>query len=93
MIPNRGAIVPEVSALDVLEVYALRASLGSLALQKLMLEHRVPGRRRSSARSIGCARAVERGDARQAADADLAYQSAIIAALRPAARRPASSSA
>ena len=42
LIPNRGAIVPEVKAVDVLEVYALRASLGSLALQKLMLENRFP---------------------------------------------------
>ena len=37
LIPNRGAFVPELRALDVLEVYALRASLGTLALQKLML--------------------------------------------------------
>ena len=44
VIPNRGAVVPEVHALDVLEVYALRASFGSLALQKLMLEDRVPVR-------------------------------------------------
>ena len=39
-IPNRGAIVPAVRAVDVLEVYALRAALGSLALHKLMLEAR-----------------------------------------------------
>ena len=42
VIPNRGAVVPEVHALDVLEVYALRASLGSLALHKLMLENALP---------------------------------------------------
>ena len=35
--PNRGAVVPVVSSADVLEVYAMRASLGSLALHKLML--------------------------------------------------------
>src|SRR3954463_4892156 len=44
LIPNRGAVVPAVHALDVLEVYALRASLGSLALHKLMREGRVPAK-------------------------------------------------
>ncbi len=78
VIPNRGAVVPEVRALDVLEVYALRASLGSLALQKLMLEHRVPDE--TLERALKRLRtAVERGKARQAADADLEYQTAIIA--------------
>src|SRR6188508_1382113 len=38
LVPNRGAIVPELRAVDVLEVYALRASLGTLALHKLMLD-------------------------------------------------------
>src|SRR5829696_9051732 len=42
LVPNRGAIVPELRAVDVLEVYALRASLGTLALQKLMLESATP---------------------------------------------------
>ena len=78
VIPNRGAVVPEVRALDVLEVYALRASLGSLALQKLMLECRVPDE--PLERALKRLRtAVERGKARQAADADLEYQTAIIA--------------
>jgi DNA-binding GntR family transcriptional regulator len=79
LIPNRGAIVPEVRALDVLEVYALRASLGSLALQKLMLENRFPeaGLEHELQRLRA---AVAKGDARHAADADLAYQSTIIAA-------------
>jgi DNA-binding GntR family transcriptional regulator len=78
VIPNRGAVVPAVRAVDVLEVYALRASLGSLALQKVMLEGTVPvdALRRALAR---LRTAAERGRARQAADADLDYQSAIIA--------------
>src|SRR6476619_5881859 len=64
VIPNRGAVVPEVGALDVLEVYALRASLGSLALQKLMLERRVPNK--TLERALERLRtAVERGTARQ----------------------------
>ena len=79
LIPNRGAVVPEVRAVDVLEVYALRASLGSLALHKLMLEGPVPERtlERHLTRLRG---AVEVDNARQAADADLRYQAAIIAA-------------
>jgi DNA-binding GntR family transcriptional regulator len=79
LIPNRGAVVPAVRAVDVLEVYALRASLGSLALHKLMLEGPVPERvlQRHLARLRD---AVERGRSRHAADADLGYQAAIIAA-------------
>jgi DNA-binding GntR family transcriptional regulator len=79
LIPNRGAVVPEVRAVDVLEVYALRASLGSLALHKLMLEGPVPERtlERHLTRLRG---AVEVTNPRQAADADLRYQAAIIAA-------------
>ena len=79
LIPNRGAIIPEVTALDVLEVYALRASLGSLALQKLMLENRFPEPELDHDLERLRA-AVADGDARRAADADLAYQSTIIAA-------------
>jgi DNA-binding GntR family transcriptional regulator len=79
LIPNRGAIVPEVGALDVLEVYALRASLGSLALHKSMLEDRVPETDLEHALDQ-LRRATANHDARRAADADLAYQSTIIAA-------------
>lgn len=77
VIPNRGAVVPEVRAVDVLEVYALRAALGSLALHKLMLEGTVPLDALADALSR-LRMAVARGRVRQAADADLAYQSAII---------------
>src|SRR3954447_15545550 len=38
LLPHRGATAPELRAVDVLEVYALRASLGTLALHKLMLD-------------------------------------------------------
>lgn len=80
LVPNRGAIVPELRAVDILEVYALRASLGTLALHKVMLD--------GTAREIGplereltrLVRAGERRRARDAADADLAYQQAIITA-------------
>jgi len=79
LVPNRGAIVPELRALDVLEVYALRASLGTLALQKLMLEASTP----LAALDQELARLVdagEREDAGVAADADLGYQQTLVAA-------------
>ena len=78
VIPNRGALVPEVRAVDVLEVYALRAALGSLALRKLLLEGSVPveALERALAR---LRKAVHNGRAEKAADADLAYQTLIIA--------------
>jgi DNA-binding GntR family transcriptional regulator len=78
ILPNRGAIVPEVHASDLLEVYALRAALGSLALQKLL--HAQPnGTAAKLEKSLRrFERAVERTSARDAAEADLAFQSAIV---------------
>jgi DNA-binding GntR family transcriptional regulator len=77
VIPNRGAVVPEIRAVDVLEVYALRAALGSLALHKLTLEGTVPVQ--ALERTLErLRRAVERGQADRAADADLAYQSLVV---------------
>ncbi len=79
IIPNRGAIVPTPTSADVLEVYAMRSALGSLALRKLMLgdaQLPVAALERELAR---LQRAVARDKASQAADADLAYQSAIVA--------------
>ena len=74
LIPNRGAFVPELRALDVLEVYALRASLGTLALQKLMLEDAVP----AEALERELQRLLRADD--EAAEADLAYQSTLVEA-------------
>jgi len=78
VVPNKGAVVPEVSSDDVLEVYAMRATLGSLALHKLMLaEDELPTAiLEKELRRFQ--RAVERGNAPQAADADLQYQSTIV---------------
>src|SRR3954453_14804817 len=74
LVPNRGAIVPELRALDVLEVYALRASLGTLALHKVMLDGTawVVGPLERELTRLMRARARRR--ARDAADADLAYK-------------------
>jgi DNA-binding GntR family transcriptional regulator len=74
LIPNRGAVVPEIHALDVLEVYALRARLGSLALHKLMLEGPVPRKQLE--------RELSRMRTKHVAEGDLGYQAAIIAAAQ-----------
>jgi DNA-binding GntR family transcriptional regulator len=79
LVPNRGAIVPELRAVDVLEVYALRAALGTLALHKLMLSRSLAlaPLERQLARLV---RAGERRRGRAAIDADLGYQTAVVAA-------------
>jgi DNA-binding GntR family transcriptional regulator len=61
-------------------VYALRASLGTFALHKLMLDDwslALAPLERELAKLL---RAQKRGRADEAADADLAYQAAIVAA-------------
>jgi DNA-binding GntR family transcriptional regulator len=78
ILPNRGAVVPSVHAADVLEVYALRACIGSLALHKLLLDPAPAADARLTRALAAFQRAVERRDERRAADADLAYQSAIV---------------
>src|SRR4051812_2483721 len=80
LVPNRGGIVPELRAVDILEVYALRASLGTLALHKLMLDSdflELAPLERELTRLV---RAGERRRSRDAAEADLAYQQAIVTA-------------
>ena len=80
LVPNRGAVVPELRAVDVLEVYALRASLGTFALHKLSLDSgslALAPLERELARLL---RAQKRGRTGEAIDADLAYQAAIVAA-------------
>ena len=79
IIPNRGAIVPTPTSSDVLEVYAMRSALGSLALRKLMLGGTELPSRALERELARLERAVARDKAPQAADADLAYQSAIVA--------------
>lgn len=75
--PNRGAVVPEISALDVLEVYALRASLGALALNKVMFENAVPVKELQAAIKR-METAFARGKSAALTDADLRFQTAII---------------
>lgn len=80
VVTNRGATVPVATATDVLEVYAMRSALGSLALHKLLLTAPSPSLGHLDRQLERFKGAVARGDARQAADADLAYQSAVVAA-------------
>jgi DNA-binding GntR family transcriptional regulator len=80
LVPNRGAIVPALRAVDVLEVYALRAALGTLALQKLMLDGESLETAPLERELTRLVRAGERRRARDAAEADLAYQWAIVTA-------------
>lgn len=82
VIPNRGAVVPEPTSADVLEVYAMRAALGSLALHKLMLGAEGPPVATLTKELERLRRATERGLAPAAADADLRYQSALVSAAR-----------
>jgi DNA-binding GntR family transcriptional regulator len=88
LVPNRGAIIPALRAVDILEVYALRASLGTLALHKLMLDADALEFAPLERELTRLVRAGERRRARDAADADLAYQQAIVtAAGLPRVRR------
>jgi DNA-binding GntR family transcriptional regulator len=80
--PNRGAIVPHVHSFDVVEVYALRATLGLLALQKLMLDADPAAIAKLDPCLRRFERAVEKGSERKAVDADLAFQTALIEGAR-----------
>jgi DNA-binding GntR family transcriptional regulator len=80
LVPNRGALVPPLRAVDILEVYALRASLGTLALHKLMLDSESLDTGPLERELTRLVRAGDRRRAREAADADLAYQQAIVTA-------------
>jgi DNA-binding GntR family transcriptional regulator len=80
IMPNRGATVPVPTSADVLEVYALRSALGSLALHKLLREDADVPAAELTKQLARFEKAVADGKAARAADADLAYQSAVVAA-------------
>jgi DNA-binding GntR family transcriptional regulator len=79
VIPNKGAVVPEPSVGDVLEVCAIRAALGSLALHKVMLESSALVAASLEKELTRFKDSVKRRKSSQAADADLSYQSALVA--------------
>ncbi len=79
MRPNRGAVVRTVDAEDVIEVYALRASLGSLALRNLLGTGRATEAFVCELEAAG-ARARAATDQAGLVEADLAFQSLIAEA-------------
>jgi DNA-binding GntR family transcriptional regulator len=79
IVPNKGALVPEVSSDDVLEVYAMRAALGSLALHKFMLAESEQAIALLEKELERLRRAVKARRPAQVIDADLQYQSTIVA--------------
>lgn len=76
--PNKGACVPEVCTDDVLEVYAMRAALGSLALHKFMLDSSEDAIARLDRELQWLRRGAEAGKAAQVIEADLRYQTTIV---------------
>jgi DNA-binding GntR family transcriptional regulator len=76
--PRRGAIVNAVTAADVLEVYALRASLGMLALQNLLGANRVTPAFLDHLEKLALRARAGRRHQRLIVAADLAFQSAIV---------------
>lgn len=81
MRPNRGAVVAGVDASDILEVYEIRAALGSLALRHLLL-----GDREASASELArllawaeqAMAAAAAGDQASLVKHDLAFQAEIV---------------
>jgi GntR family transcriptional regulator, trigonelline degradation regulator len=77
--PNRGAVVASISEEDVIEVYALRASLGMLALRALVADGPAPAAALERLEQLARRAAAQAGRRRQAAlvEADLAFQLAL----------------
>ena len=75
--PNRGAVVSPVSAEDVLEVYALRAMLGTLALRNLLGTNRATPEFLTRLESIAARAEAARDEQSSLVAADLAFQAAI----------------
>lgn len=80
--PNRGAVVAGLSAADILEVYEMRAALGSLALRHLLLGDRVPAPEELASLEALAHKAMEAaaaGDQPTLIQHDLAFQAEIVA--------------
>jgi DNA-binding GntR family transcriptional regulator len=82
MRPNRGAVVAGVDAKDILEVYEIRAALGSLALRHLLLEDRSPTAAELSQLERMARKALDyaaSGNQPMMVQHDLAFQAQIVA--------------
>jgi DNA-binding GntR family transcriptional regulator len=77
--PNRGASVPRPELSDVLEVYALRATLGSLALQRLKVSPELVKPRPLRRVLARFQTAVSASDQARAVRADLDFQNELVA--------------
>lgn len=78
IVQNQGATVTRLHADDFMELYALRLSLGTLALRHLCSGD--PDLDRPRTEIARLAAAVKRRDATEAVDADLSFQDALVAA-------------
>ncbi|OKI86064.1 hypothetical protein AMK11_14565 [Streptomyces sp. CB02414] len=76
LVPNRGAVVPQVHGTDVLETYAIRSPLGAVLLRRLAtLGPPVLGPLSDTVPELRAA--ARRGDAHEAGEADLRFQEAM----------------
>ncbi|MET8182498.1 GntR family transcriptional regulator [Streptomyces sp. NPDC005336] len=76
LVPNRGAVVPQVRGTDALETYAARVSLGALLLRRLAtLESAALSPLAAALADLRTA--IRRGDVYAAGDADMRFQEAM----------------
>ncbi len=76
LLPNRGVAAPHVSADDIIDLYALRASVGGLVMRPIALRPR--GELRAVGAALAEVRAVARNnDHAQIGEVDLRFQDAI----------------
>jgi DNA-binding GntR family transcriptional regulator len=80
LLPNRGAMVPSPVASDMLEVYALRASLGLLALRKVLKSPADVDLSLVAAQLKALSEAVANQDDAGALLADLSFQDRLVQA-------------
>jgi DNA-binding GntR family transcriptional regulator len=78
--PNRGAVVSSLTAEDILEVYVMRAVLGSVAIRQLIGAGLVTGEVLDRLRALAARARKQSNRSRQdrLVECDLAFQSAII---------------
>jgi DNA-binding GntR family transcriptional regulator len=80
LLPNRGARVSTYGALDVLELYALRSHLGSLAIHKLVLQPPTDLQHRLRPLVEQLRAAAQQREERRVVELDLVFQDQLVAA-------------
>jgi DNA-binding GntR family transcriptional regulator len=85
--PHRGAVVTDISAVDVYELYAVRGALGLIALRHVAGEIQAGGPARAAAlaridaldrKDLAALKRVAKADQARLVDGDLAFQAALI---------------